>query len=262
MVFMLQNKLLPSCFFLASALIVVSAVLSGCASTKEKELLRQNAQLQQENSELAAQLAERNAVTFKLQMELIEKQAEINKSKSTQEDLTLEVEQNKVRRSTPGTKVEAVTYLAEVATDINAAREFATAAERQVFAEADLFMAKSKIELERGNFDQVRSLTSQALELMKEIRIKTALNKRVKESTNPDFIAPLQLRLAKRSHIRMSPGMDGKILAILNANTPVAATGYQGNWIKVTIDSGQIGWIYYSLLTVPATNLPFPKPAE
>lgn len=259
---MLQNTRLPSGVLIASTLFVVSSLLFGCTSAKEQELLRQNALLQQNNSQLATQLAEREAVTVKMQMELVEKQAEINRIKSTQENLTQEVEQNKVRRPAPDTKVKAVTYLAEVATDIDAAREFATDSERQVFAQADRLIAESKTELERGNFDKVQSLASQAMDLIQDIRIKTALNKRMKKSTYPDFIAPLQLQLAKQSNIRTRPGMEGKILATLDAKAPVAATGYQGNWIKVTIGDGQIGWIHYSLLTVPETNLPFPKPVK
>ncbi|KJS03768.1 MAG: hypothetical protein VR65_00175 [Desulfobulbaceae bacterium BRH_c16a] len=259
---MFHNKIFPSGFLSASLLIVVSFLLFGCTSTKEKEMLLQNAELQQENSQLATQLAERNAVTFKLQMELIEKQAEINRIKSTHEDLTQEVKQNKLRRPTPGTKVEAVTHLAEVATDINAAREFATAGEQQVFAQTDRFIEESRIELERGNFDKVHSLATQAMELIQDIRLKTALNRMMKKSTSPDFTDPLPLQLAKTGYIRKSPGMHGKILATLDAKTPVAATGYRGNWIKVTIYNGQIGWIHYSLLAVPETNLPFPKPLK
>jgi hypothetical protein len=265
---MLQNSRLPSGFLITSALFVVVALLFGCASTKEQEeMLHQNVMLQEENSilqqqksQLATSLAERDAVTFKLQMELVEKQAEINKIKSTREHLSQAAEQNKVRRPTPGSKVEAVTYLAEVATDIDTARASATAGDLRVFAQADRLIAESKTELERGDFDKVHSLASQAWQLIRDIRIKTALNQWVIKSTYSDFIAPLQLQLVKRSNIRTRPGMHGKVLVTLAAETTVTATGYQGNWIKVTLNDGQIGWIYYSLLAVPETNLPFPKP--
>jgi hypothetical protein len=262
MVFMLQNTRIRSGFLIASALFVISTVLSGCTSTKERELLRRNELLQQNNSELVTQLAERDAVMVSMQMELVERQAEIDRIKSSQEDLTQEVEQNKIRRPAPGSKVEAVTYLAEVATDIDAAREDATASEQEVFARADRFIAESKTELERGDFDKVRSLASQAMELIQDLRRKTALDKTAKETASSDFIAPLQLRLAKRSNIRMRPGTQEKILVTMAAKTTVAATGYQGTWIKVTLNDGRIGWIHYSLLVVPATNLPFPNPVQ
>lgn len=262
MIIMLHTTCLRSGVLIASALFVMSTLLFGCTSTKEKELLRQNELLQQNNSELATQLAERDALTVRMQMELVEKQAEINRIKSSQEDLTQKVEQNKIRRPAPGTKVEAVTYLAEVATDIDAAREFATAGEQEIFARADRFLAESKTELERGDFDKVRSLASQAMELIQDMRSKTEKNRRAKDNTYSDFIAPLQLQLAKRSNIRVRPGTQEKILVTLGEKSTVAAAGYQGTWIKVTFNDGKIGWIHYSLLVFPETNLPFPNPVK
>ena len=249
---------------MVAALFAVSTLLFGCSSTKEKELLRQNAMLQHNNSELTAQLAERDALTVKMQMELVEKQAEINRIKSSQENLTQKVEQNKIRRPAPGTKVEAVTYLAELATDIDAVRESATDSEQEIIGRADRLLAESKSALERGDFDAVHSLASQAMELIQDVRNRAEQNRRLKENTSTysDFIAPLQLRLAKQSNIRVRPGTQEKILATRAATTTVTATGYQGTWIKATLSDGRTGWIHYSLLAVPETHLPFPNPAK
>ncbi len=261
---MLQYRRLPPGFFLPFALLcVVALLLVGCASTKDQEaLLRQNEILQQENNQLATTLAERNAETFKLQMELAEKQTEINRIKVSQEKLTKKVEQNKVRRPTPGTKVEAVTYLAEVVTDIDAARETASAGEQRILAQADGLITESKTELERGNFDKVHALATKALDLAEEIRSKTSRYRRATTSAYSAFLTPQQLQLAKPGNVRTIPGMDGLILTALATKTAVTAIGHQGNWIKVTLGDRQIGWIYYSLLVVPETNLPFPSPVK
>ncbi len=255
---MLHNRHHITTPLLTTALLLMSFLLSGCASTQEAErkaaaMLRQNQVLQGENSQLAAELAERNAVTARLQMELVEKQAEIDRIQASRKEPAPEVLQNKVRMSTPSTKVEAVTYLAEVATDINTARELATDSELDVFAQADRLLLESKVQLERGNYDKVCSLASQATELIRLMRIKTNLNRQVKvKSTYADFISPLQLQLAKRSNIRKQPGMHGKIIEILAQKTTVTATGYQGNWINIISPKGKNGWIYYSLLATPA----------
>ncbi len=264
---MLHNTRFHPGSLVISALLVMSALLFGCSATKEAatktaEMLRQNTVLQKKNSQLAAKLAEQNAVTARLQMELFEKQAEINRSKSTQDDLSREAVHNKVRLRipSPNTKVEAVTYLAEVETDINAAKELATDKEQPVFVQVDQYIAESKTELERGNYDKVCSLASQAMELTRSMRSKTALATMVKKSVYADFIAPLHLQVARRSNLRKKPGVRGKLIETLAAKSTVTATGYQGNWIKVTSKNGQVGWIHYSLLAVPETTLPFPKP--
>ncbi len=262
MVFMLLNKRLSSDALVVFLLFGLSTLLFGCSSMKEAEVLHQNNILQETNNELAAELAQENAVTASLAIKLVEKQKEIDKIKFTQEHLTQEIAHTKAMLPTLHTKVEVVTYLAEVETDINAAKELASDGEQLIFVQVDRFIAESKVELEQGNYDKAVSRASQAMELTQAIRIQTAMNKRMAESTYAEFIRPLRLHLTKRSNIRKKPTERGKILVTLAPGTPVTARGYQGNWIKVTSDVAQEGWIHYSLLAVPETPPPFPKPVN
>ena len=263
MVFMLLNKRLSSDSLIVFLLFVVSTLLFGCSSMKEAEVLHQNNILQEKNNELAAKLAEDNAVTASLAIKLVEKQKEIDRIKFTQEHLTQEIAYTKAMiLPTLHTKVEVVTYLAEVETDINAAKELASDGEQLIFVQADRFIAESKVELEKGNYDTAVSRASQAVELTQTLRIKTAMNRKMEESTYAEFIRPLHLHLAKRSNIRKNPTKRGKILVTLAPGTPVVASGYQGDWIKVTSNIKQKGWIHYSLLAVPETTPPFPRPVK
>ncbi len=259
---MLINKRISAGRLIVPFLFAVSTLLFGCSSMKEAEMLHQNDQLKEINRELATELAEENSVVASLQMKLVEKQAEIDKIKFTQEHLTQEIANTKARMPTPKTKVEVVTYLAEVEADIKAAKELSSDSEQQNFLQVDQFMAESKVEFERGNYDTALSRASQALELTHIIQIKTALNRRLDEGTYAEFILPLHLHLAKRSNIRKTPTIQGKIIMILPPRTLVTAIGYQGDWIKIAIENGQKGWIHYSLLAVPETTLTFPQPVK
>jgi HEPN domain-containing protein len=257
---MLLKKRLSSGFLVVFLLFVVSTLFFGCSSMKEAEVFHQNNILQEKNNELAAELAEQNAVTVSLAIKLVEKQKEIDRVKFTQEHLTQEIAHTKAKMlPSLHTKVEVVTYLAEVETDINAAKELASDGEQLIFVQADRFIAESKVELEQGNYDTAVSRASQAVELTQTIRIKTAMNRRMEESTYAEFIRPLHLHLAKRSNIRKNPTKRGEILVTLTPGTPVTASGYQGDWIKVTSNITQEGWIHYSLLAVPEKTSPFPK---
>jgi hypothetical protein len=263
MVFMLLNKRLSSNFLVVFLLFVVSTLLFGCSSMKEAEVLHQNNLLQEKNNELVAELAEENAVTASLAIKLVEKQKEIDRIKFTQEHLTQEIAHTKAMiLPTLHTRVEVVTYLAEVETDINAAKELASDGEQLIFVQADRFITESKVELEQGNYDTAVSRASQAVELIQAIRIKTAMDRRMEESTYAEFIRPLRLHSAKRSNIRKNPTERGEILVTLARGTPVTASGYQGDWIKVTSNIAQEGWIHYSLLAVPETTPPFPRPVK
>ncbi|GAB6192256.1 SH3 domain-containing protein [Desulfocastanea catecholica] len=260
---MLLNKRFSSDSLVVFFLFVVSTLLFGCSSMKEAEVLHQNNILQEKNNQLAAELVEKNAVTASLAIKLVEKQKEIDRIKSTQEHLTQEIAHTKAMMlPTLHTKVEVVTYLAEVETDINAAKKLASDGEQLLFVQADRFIAESKVELEQGNYDTAVSRAFQAVELIQAIRNKTAMNRSMEKSTYAEFIRPLHLNLAKRSNIRKKPTKRGKILVTLAPGTPVTASGYQGDWIKVTSNITQEGWIHYSLLAVSETTPPFPRPVK
>ena len=243
-------------------MFVMSTLLFGCTSMKETEILHQNNILQEKNNKLEAELAQENAVSVSLAMKLVDKQKEIDRIKFKQEHLTEEIAHTKARRPTPNTKVEIVTYLAEVETDINAAKELASDNEQLIFKQADRLISESKVELERGNYDTAHSMASQAMELIQAIRTKTVMNKEKAESTYAEFIPPVHLHLAKRCNIRQMPTIQGKILATLAPNASVTASGYQGDWIKITTNIGQQGWIHYSLLGVSEKALSFRKPVK
>ncbi len=255
---MLQNIRLSSNFLLIFILFVVSSQFFGCSSIKEAEMLHQNNRLQQKNSELAAELVKENAVTTSLQMQLVEKQTEIDKIKFTEELLIEEIVQTKARIPLPKNKVEVVTYLAEVEADINAAKELANDSERPMFVQIDRLIGESKLEFAQGNDETAHSRASQAMELTQNLRIKRALSRRMEESTYAEFMLPLKLHVAKRSNIRKKPTEEGEVLVTLPPGTPVTARGSQGDWIKVTSPTGHQGWIHYLLLSIPETTLRVP----
>ena len=243
-------------FHLALPLIVLLSgrFLSGCASTDEAErladMVRQNTVLQEKNTQLSSELSAKNSLTAKLQIKLLEKDAEINRLASRQKGLEREQVREKVKIHPPKNKAEAVALLAETETDINTAKELAkNGTDKQTFGKLDQIMAEGKAEIEQGNFDKAYTLASEALELARSIHLKRA----VKSQKGPvlNFSPPMSMQVSKRSKIRKLPNIHAQIMQILEPGSIVTATGYQGHWMKVTVKDQEPGWIYYSLLTVP-----------
>ena len=251
---------LQSAFPQIAALVILTSLLFGCASTKEAErrlaeIYSQNQLLRNTNEQLTVKLAEQKTATARLQMELVERQVEIGKAKAVQEAPPSEPEHIRGRMPPPNSKAEAVTCLAEIETEINAAKKPATANEDpKAFSRTDGLLTQSKSALARDSYDEACSLAYQALAAIREIRLKTLLSTRVRTSTYADFIEPLQLQAVKRCNIRKRPSTKSKVLETLAADSTITAVGYRGNWIKVTTDRGQTGWIYYTMLNVPVSG--------
>lgn len=235
-------------FFLLTCLL---AFLAGCAfPDKGAKMEGQIADLQKENSQLAAEIREVKNITAKLQMELLEKQSEISRLKSVQAGQEQEIVHKTLPIPVSSVRAEAVTYLAEVKTEIDAAREIEKSGNEQIFRQADALFDQSKAELVKNNYDTACLLASQAMELIRSLQISDAQQKGSKSSLYTEFIVPLQLELVKRSTFRTLPSMSGTVIDTLEPGTTVTASGYKGNWVKVMIGE-QAGWIYFNLLSIP-----------
>ena len=238
-------------------LLFLASLFFGCAATKEAErklaeISLQNRVLEEKNRQLANELSEQKNTAARLQMELVEKQVEINKAKAAQTNIPpQDPEPLQDRMPPPNSKAEAVTCLAEVETEINAAREAAaTDKEPQDFSQIDDLLKRSRVALTREQYDEACTQAYQALTMTRETRLKAVLPNKGTTSVYADFLEPMQLRTVKRCNMRSRASNRSKVLEILAADTDVTAIGYRGNWIKIT-SSTQAGWVYYTLLTVP-----------
>lgn len=219
------------------------------------EMEKQITELQEANRQLMSAIQEEKNNSAKLQMALIEKQSKISNLKSSQMNRKQEDPRRTLRIPVPSTRAEAVTYLAEIKTEIDTERGIKQEAHQQTFQQADTLLEQSKDELAKNNYDTACLLASQAMELIHNLRINNALEDDSKSDIYTEFIKPLQLVAMRRSNIRTKAGKGGKLVNSLEAGTPVTAYGYKGNWIKVKTNNGHEGWIYFTLLNVPQTSL-------
>lgn len=244
-----------------AAVLFLTSILLGCASTKESEiklaeLSLENRILQEKNQRLSGELIEHKNITARLQMALVEKQVAINTANSALEKSPSQaMKPLQGRVPPPNSKAEAVICLAEVETEINTVRESsATSKEPQDFSHVDNLLTRSRDILAEGNYHETCILAYQALSEVNKTQLNTPQTKRGTPSIYTDFIEPLQLMTKKCSNIREFPNISSKILEILASKTMVKALGYRGNWIKVALENEASGWIYYKLLTIPAAE--------
>ncbi len=240
------------------AIVILLLLVTGCTSMKNAELqalhaTEQNNLLQQENDRLNALLAERSINNASLQMELAKQQEEIARLKSgRQPSLAKEIATNTIRTPAASTKVETVAYLAEIETEIETFSETSSPGQQEAVEKAGTLILESNLELENGNFEKASLLAAQAMELINTERVDTSSVKKRYSRHYTDFVSPLTLKLAKQSNIRAAPGKRSKRVTIVEKGSSVTAKGHQGNWIKVVLPDGKSGWVYYSLLSIPA----------
>lgn len=236
--------------------LTIALLSGGCTAVKRAEeraakATEQNRMLQHEVDALQTRLERQNGITARLQMDLVQKKEEIARLRVSSQGLAKEIATNTIRTPAANTRVETVAYLAEVQTEIETARARAKPEEQELFDEADRFMARSNHELESGRYEQAALLAAQALDLISRPRVTNDGEVKIAPKIYADFISPIDLRVAKTSNIREAPGIRGKVITTVEPETRVTAIGHKGYWIKVVLDGGREGWIYYSLLSIP-----------
>lgn len=237
-------------------LLAMALFAGGCTATKVAEeraaqAIRHNAELQGEIDRLQSRLERQNVVTARLQMELVRYKEETKRRAASRQGAARDNGGNTIRTAAASTKVETVAYLAEVTTEIETARGKSGPAEQEVFARADTLMQESNTALEAERFEQASLLAAQALELIDPKESATVGGAPSVAEVYADFIAPLELKVATASNIRKTPSRRGRLLTTAAAETAVTAIGHKGCWIKISLQDGRQGWIYYTLLSIP-----------
>lgn len=61
-------------------------------------------------------------------------------------------------------------------------------------------------------------------------------------------ISPVRARTAGNTRVRKGPSLSATVLTVLAGNETVHVIGTAGNWFKVSLATGRIGWIYKQLV--------------
>jgi len=247
------------------AVLCLSAalVLGGCAIQKkdephqvwqsEQQPEKQNRQLARlvgEIDSLNQELDQRDSEVAKLQLKLLEKQAEINQHVLSQQYAIQEVVRTKAKLRSHSSKAEAVANMAEVKMVLKAVAAGPTnEQQRRVVRQAERMLAMSNEALEEGNIDGASYLSNRAHQLVQPIRERQRDQKRSEKSgAEVVFASPLIMTVLKRCNVRMAPDIKEAVLFRLDSGASVKALAYVENWVRIEDESKDRGWVYYQLL--------------
>jgi uncharacterized protein YgiM (DUF1202 family) len=225
-------------------LIVGVVLLSGCAWTGWP-LFDQDALTKQTtaNRELEERLA-------KLQLQLLEKEAQGKELNKKLDEATLEVVRTKAKLRSLESKAEAASTLAEGEIALKALKTNVVGWEKdEEILQVEELLKASNLELEKENYGGALYLATRAKAIIKEgqersqDREKTPMMK-----GEVPFAVPLLLRLVRPGNVREGPGLDSKVLFSLQEGSRLAGYSYRGLWVRVKAENGHGGWIHYSLV--------------
>lgn len=220
------------------ALVVTGSLLSACATSTPPEPVAERTQRQKEE-ELA-----------KLRLLLLEKDAKIQGLTQTLDAAILEVVRSMAKLQGREGKAEAASSLAEAEIALKLLERDGVGREKDSnFIQAKQLLKTAAQEFQKDNYGGAIYLTSQAKSLVKgEEARRTSRENMPKIAGEVLFSLPLPLRVLSKGNIREGPGLNFKVLFVVEEGAPLTGQSYKGLWVRVKSEDGRSGWIFYNLV--------------
>ena len=234
--------------------IITVLVMTGCAIQKKEESQQegQSGNIVKNTAALNEELEQRDSEVARLQLKLLEKQAEINQLVLSLQYAIQEVVRTKAKLRSHSSKAETVANLAEVKMALKSVEAGPmNEQQRRVVHQAGQMILMSNEALEAGNIDGASYLSNRAHQLIRPISVQQRDQKRSEKSgAEVVFVTPLKVNVLKRCNVRKGPGLGEDVLFKLDSGTSVKALAYAENWVQIEDENKGRGWVYFQLLGI------------
>jgi hypothetical protein len=218
----------------------------------------ENQRLQQAVAKSDAARPELEEQIAKLQIRLLEREAQLGQLRERQESLQkkldeaiLEAVRAKAKLRSLESRAEAASTMAEAEIAVNTIRGRTAEPQKDPeLLQVERFLDMSAKEFEKENYGGALYLASQAKNLLAMAQRPLVSGEQLAPVAGEiPFAAPLLLQITKTSNVREGPGLEFRVVGTLEKGTNVTAHSYKGQWVRVRGDHGLRGWVFQSLVS-------------
>lgn len=184
----------------------------------------------------------------RLQMELLEREAEVADLRQKLDDAIREVVRTMARPQTVATRAEAASAMAEAELAYQTLRK--RPGSGLVSLEAKRLLDQSSGEFTKSNYAGAIYLANQAKKIARSVSALGSGDGESPVAGEVPFATPIPLIVTTRSNIREGPGTEFPVRLTLDQGVTVRGISYAGDWIRVADEAGAGGWILGALLEV------------
>ncbi len=198
----------------------------------------------------AAADAELEARVARLQIQIFERDVQLQELEELLETTRLELVRNMARLQTQASRAEAASGMAEAEIAIGSLRRAPGAAGLPELAQADDLFRQSSGEFASANYGGALYLATQVRALVRAGQ--TRLRGRGEGGLvagETVFAVPVPLSTTGRANVRSGPGTNFAVAFTLDPSTPVTGQSYTSQWVRVVDAQNRQGWIFSNLVT-------------
>ena len=245
--------------YLALLLAALFCLVLACAkkTSKQASMDSQYKTLQNENKTLKQDFESLEERTAKIQLHLLEKEAQIKELEerlSTQQllldEAIQEVVRDKAKLRSLESKAEAASEMAEAEIAVKAIKVQLSGQEQDSeIMKAEQLLKMSIEEFQKENYGGALYLTSQAKGHIRASQMRLGGRQTLQPVEGEVLFAqPLPLQVLKTSNLREAPDLTGKIVTTLDKGTSLIGYSYKDQWVRVASEDGTSGWIFQTLV--------------
>jgi uncharacterized coiled-coil protein SlyX len=181
----------------------------------------------------------------RLEIQLLERDAVIDSLSARLEEALQEVVRTMGKLQSVATRAEAASAMAEA--DVALQSITGSGRDSPEFRQALRLMQQSAVEFKRQNFGGALYLANQAKAATRTQSRAGGKSSNMRPGEIP-FSVPVKLRVSARANVRSGPGTNFAVLFSADPGGALSGLSHIGDWIRVTNDAGNEGWISRSLV--------------
>jgi uncharacterized coiled-coil protein SlyX len=188
----------------------------------------------------------------RLELRLMEKEAQVDELQSRLDDTRQEVVRAMAKLQTLATRAEAASGIAEAEVALQTVKTAPGQPPTPEGAQAARLLKESASEFDKENYGGALYLANQTKKLAGAARGRLSAGERgAQRPGETAFALPIRLVAAGRGNVRAGPGTGSRIEFGVEAGDALIGYSYVDEWIRIGDDNGRGGWIFRSLVERP-----------
>jgi uncharacterized protein YgiM (DUF1202 family) len=226
--------------------ILAALALSGCATKKIETAPDPAASRRSARVSLAVR-AELERRLGRLELSLMEKDAQVEELQNQLEETRQEVVRGMAKLQTLASRAEAASGMAEAEVALQSLKTNGSAPEA---SQAATMIKEASTEFDQENYGGALYLANQAKSLAAAGKGRQAADEHGADRPGEvAFALPVALRAAAPGNVREGPGKGTPLAFSVEPGDVLIGYSYVDEWIRITDGTGRSGWIFRKLVT-------------
>ena len=198
-----------------------------------------------DSSRASAHETELDQRVARLELRLLERDAQVEELQSRLDDARREVVRVMEKVQTLATRAEAASGMAEAEIALQPLAASGSQPAAPEYPQVRRLLDQSTAAFDKSNYGGALYLANQAKSLAGVGMGRLAgVDRNTLRPGEVPFAVPLKLQTAGHANVREGPGTSFHVTFTLDAGAAVVAYAYSEEWVRITDDGGRSGWVF------------------